>query len=115
MKQIYIGEAMKNRRLELRLSQDEVCEGICEVMTLSRLENGRQTPTHNRIKALMQRLNMPDDRYYALLSTQELELDNTSKELSACVSRFSCSTGEAKEAARTLAMEQLHRLESLAD
>lgn len=115
MKQIFLGEAMKNRREEQNLSQEVVCDGICDVTTLSRLENGRQNPTHNRIKALMQRLNMPDDRYYALLSKQEIELDNAAKELSACISRFNHTEGEPKKLARTLAMEQLNRLESLAE
>lgn len=114
MKQIYIGEAMKNRRLELRLSQDEVCEGICEVMTLSRLENGRQTPTHNRIKALMQRLNMPDDRYYALLNTQELELDNSRREFLSRFNRFERASEDQKHSLWELAVEQLRKMESLA-
>ena len=96
MKQIFLGEAMKNRRLELRLTQDEVCEGICEVMTLSRLEHGRQTPAHNRIKALMQRLNMPDDRYYALLSEQEMELDNTRREFLSRLGRFERASDNQK-------------------
>lgn len=97
------------------LSQEIVCEGICETVTLSRLENGRQTMAYNRVKALMQRLNMPDDRFYALLSKQETELDNTRKELSACVNRFACAQGEQKRQMRELALEQLHRLESLAE
>lgn len=114
MRQINLGEAMKQRRIELGLSQEIVCEGICEVATLSRLENGRQTMAYNRVKALMQRLNMSDDRFYALLSKQETELDNTRKELSACVNRFACAQGEQKRQMRELALEQLHRLESLA-
>ena len=115
MKQIFLGEAMKNRRLELRLTQDEVCEGICEVMTLSRLEHGRQTPAHNRIKALMQRLNMPDDRYYALLNEQEMDLDNTRQELLSRYDRFARAGEKQKRQTWGLAMEQLQRLESLAE
>lgn len=115
MRQISLGEAMKQRRIELGLSQDAVCEGICETATLSRLENGRQIMAYNRVKALMQRLNMPDDRFYALLSKQEMELDNAQKELSACVNRFACAQGEQKRQMRELALEHLHRLESLAE
>ena len=114
MKQIFLGEAMKNRRLELRLTQDEVCEGICEVMTLSRLEHGRQTPAHNRIKALMQRLNMPDDRYYALLSEQEMELDNTRREFLSRLGRFERASDNQKRPLWKLAIEQLRNMESLA-
>lgn len=53
-------------------------------MTLSRLENGKQTPSRNRINALLQRLGLPDDRYFALLSKNELEMEALQKEIVAC-------------------------------
>lgn len=115
MQEMYLGEAVKERRINLGLSQEEVCEGICEPITLSRLENGKQPPTHNRIKALLQRLNMPDDRYYALVNAEEMKIDNAKKELSACYNRFVRASGEKKRQAWALAMEQLHRLEELTE
>lgn len=115
MKELLLGEAIKRRRLELRLTQEQLCEGICDPATLCRLENSRQTPSHNRIKALLQRLNMPDDRYYALLSPHELELRNMRKELAACHSRFARAETGQKRQMWELAMEQLHRLEGLAE
>ena len=54
------------------------------LMTLSRLENGKQTPSRNRINALLQRLGLPDDRYFALLSKNELEMEALQKEIVAC-------------------------------
>ena len=45
MKEIFLGEFIKQRRLELGLTQEQLCEGICEPMTISRIENGRQ-PHH---------------------------------------------------------------------
>ena len=59
MKEIFLGEFIKQRRLELGLTQEQLCEGICEPMTISRIENGRQTPSRNRINALLQRLGLP--------------------------------------------------------
>lgn len=115
MQQINLGEAMYQRRLELRLTQEEVCEGLCEPASLSRLENGKQTPAHNRLKALMQRLNMPDDRYYALLSKHEMELDNARRELAFHCYRFARAGAEQKRQMWELATEQLHRLEALAE
>lgn len=44
MKNFFLGEYIKQRRLDLGLTQEQLCEGICEPMTLSRLENGKQTP-----------------------------------------------------------------------
>ena len=84
MKNIFLGEYIKQRRLDLGLTQEQLCEGICEPMTLSRLENGKQTPGRNRINALLQRLGLPDDRYFALLSKNELEMEALQKEIVAC-------------------------------
>ena len=56
MKNVFLGEYIKQRRLDLGLTQEQLCDGICEPVTLSRLENGKQTPSRNRINALLQRL-----------------------------------------------------------
>ena len=84
MKNVFLGEYIKQRRLDLGLTQEQLCYGICEPMTLSRLENGKQTPSRNRINALLQRLGLPDDRYFALLSKNELEMEALQKEIVAC-------------------------------
>lgn len=84
MKNVFLGEYVKQRRLDLGLTQEQLCYGICEPMTLSRLENGKQTPSRNRINALLQRLGLPDDRYFALLSKNELEMEALQKEIVAC-------------------------------
>lgn len=84
MKNVFLGEYVKQRRLDLGLTQEQLCDGICEPMTLSRLENGKQTPSRNRINALLQRLGLPDDRYFALLSKNELEMEALKKEIVAC-------------------------------
>lgn len=84
VKNFFLGEYIKQRRLDLGLTQEQLCEGICEPMTLSRLENGRQTPGRNRINAILQRLGLPDDRYFALLSKHELEMEALQKEIVAC-------------------------------
>ena len=40
MKNVFLGEYIKQRRLDLGLTQEQLCDGICEPVTLSRLENG---------------------------------------------------------------------------
>ena len=84
MKNVFLGEYIKQRRLDLGLTQEQLCDGICEPMTLSRLENGKQTPSRNRINAILQRLGLPDDRYFALLSKNELEMEALQTEIVAC-------------------------------
>ena len=45
MREIPIGEYIKNYRRKREITQEELCSGICSVSTLSRLELGKQTPS----------------------------------------------------------------------
>lgn len=81
---IYIGTFIKQRRKELKLTQEQVCSGICDPVTLSRIENGKQTPSKSVISALLQRLGMPEARYYVLESKNELEIEALKKDIIAC-------------------------------
>jgi len=51
-----LGSIIRNRRMELGLSQEDLADGICSVPTLSRIENGERMPTKNHFEMLMQRL-----------------------------------------------------------
>ena len=84
MKEIYIGSIIRKRRQELGLTQEQLCRGICETVTLSRIENGKQTPSRSKLNALLQRLGMPGERYYALLSEQEMKISNLQTEIVSC-------------------------------
>lgn len=84
MQNFRLGDYVRQKRLDQGLTQEEVCDGICEPITLSRLENNKQTPSRNRINAILQRLGLPDDRYYSLLTQNELEIEALKKEIVAC-------------------------------
>lgn len=115
MEEIFLGEIIRQRRLELGLSQEALCEGICEPMTISRFENGRQTPSRNRVKALLQRLGLPDDRFYGLLSAKELEICNLEKEITSCHVRFARATPEEKNKIREETFAKHLELERVMD
>lgn len=51
-----LGPIIRNRRMELGFSQEDLADGICSVPTLSRIENGERMPTKNHFEMLMQRL-----------------------------------------------------------
>lgn len=105
MQNFFLGDYIRQRRLELGLTQEQVCEGICEPITLSRIENGKQTPSRVRINAILQRLDLPDDRYYALLTKNELEIEALEKEIVACN-----ATGRVEEG-----FKQIEKLEAFAE
>ena len=115
MQEIFLGEYIKNRRLELGLTQEQLCEGICEPITLSRLENGKQTPSRNRINALLQRLGLPDDRYFALLSKNEMEINALQEEIRMDTIRYQRAGDEERPKIRETALEKIAKLEAIAE
>ncbi len=84
MKKLFIGEVIRKRRMELGLKQYELCEGICEPVTMSRLETGKQTPSYNTLKTILQRLGLPDDQCYMLLSKNEILISDLQTEITSC-------------------------------
>ena len=63
MKEMFLGEYIKQERLKQKITQEQLCEGICDPITVSRMENGKQMPSYNRIRAFLQRLGLPDKRF----------------------------------------------------
>lgn len=84
MNNFLLGEYIRRKRLDLGLTQEEVCDGICEPITLSRIENNKQTPGRNRINAILERLGLPADRYYALLTSNEIDIESLKKDIISC-------------------------------
>lgn len=115
MREVFLGDVIRRRRLELGMTQEQLCEGICEPITVSRLENGKQTPSRSRISALLERLGLPGDRYYALLSKQEEEESLLRKEVNDCVARFYQKEGAGKAPVWERAQGALDKLEAMSD
>lgn len=114
MNEIFIGEYIKAARKRKGLGQKELCEGICEPVTISRLENGKQTPSRKIINALLQRLDLPADRYFALLNEQETRLENLQEEIVALNIRFQNSADADRTSVREQVFQKLVELDKLA-
>ena len=81
MEKYFIGEIIRQKRTELGLKQCQLCEGICEPTTMSRIESGKQMPGLNTLKNLLQRLELSDERYYALVSKNEMQIADLQTEI----------------------------------
>ena len=51
-----VGNLIKKYREEKRISQKELCEGICKISTLSRIESGMYMPNYMQMRVLITRL-----------------------------------------------------------
>ena len=115
MQQLFLGEAMKQRRLELGLTQNQLCEGICEPITISRLENGKQMPSRRNLSALLGRLSMPTNRYYALLSSREVEIENLWRQITDCNAHFEHCVEEKRSEYREEGLRLHQKIKEAAD
>lgn len=71
-----IGNLIYENRTRQRITQEELCEGICAPTTLSKIENGSQIPRRKTFEALLQRLGIYAQRYTFPVSNGEMERSN---------------------------------------
>ena len=108
-----MGEIIYYRRRAMKIGQKNLCQGICSRGTLSRFENGRQTLSYNRVSALFQRLGLPDNCFYALLSEDELALKEAEREARDASVELERALAQGRPAAWARLREALGRLEAL--
>lgn len=115
MQIMLIGEYIRKVRLDQGLTQEALCEGCCAVSTLSRLEGGKLVPGYTLVHALLQRLGLPGDRYFALLGESEAAAEALKKDIRADEIRFRKALADQRPQIREEAMEKLARLETLTE
>lgn len=70
---IYLaGEVIRRNRESMGITQEELCDGICSVETLSRIENGKNTPSRANFEALMGRMGKEGKKYLPFLKSREM-------------------------------------------
>lgn len=113
VKERLIGEIIKDRRKELNIKQTDLCEGICESPTLSRIENNKQNPTRNVLNALLQRLGISDDRFYAAITVEELRVNKLFNEIECYNVKYEKSEDKEKENIRDILQKKHEELMNL--
>lgn len=59
-----LASRLRSRRLELKLSQSELAEGICKQGQISRIEKGKYNPGSDILYKLSQKLNVPMEYFF---------------------------------------------------
>lgn len=105
MKAYNIGDCIRQLREEQNVNQEDLCHGLCNKSTLSRIERGCHVPSIGTVALLLQRLGVNEDYLSFLLGTTELEISNLHKEI------------EALNAQRKYdeALQKIGRMEQLTD
>lgn len=87
MAQYPLGIIIRQRRDMLGLSQQQLCQGICDRSTLSRIERGDQVPAYSTLRALLQRLGLQEKDVHFLLGQPDFETAQLQKEIVALNTR----------------------------
>lgn len=81
-----IGYVIKNRRSMLGLSQQQLAEDICDIKTISRLENTNVKPNVGKTQLLLQKLNLSEHFYSYSFVTSNYETLNIVKNMTHYIS-----------------------------
>lgn len=115
MKEFKFGTYIKKRRKELGISQEDLCEGLCSVSTLSRLENNQQTPSRSLARQLLERLGLPKNRFIALWDQQSISAEALVREIRSDMIEFRRLRKEIRPQFQEKILEKLMELEEIID
>ena len=63
MEEMLIGPYIRQKRMDKGWTMEYLCDGICAVSTLSRIETNAQAPSSSVLKALLERLGLPAGQF----------------------------------------------------
>ncbi len=69
-----VGEVIKKTREGLGITQEELCDGICSVETLSRIENGKRSPNRTNFQLLMERMGKCGEKYFPFIRSDDVSI-----------------------------------------
>lgn len=113
MNEFKLGTYIKKRREELKMSQEDLCEGLCAVSSLSRIENNQQDPSRNLTKSLLERLGLPKDRFLALWDQKGISAGALAREIRDDIIRYERTLENDRPDVRESIREKLAELEKI--
>jgi len=88
MSEAYIGDVIRQKREALGLTQADLADGICSVVSISRIESGIQSPKLPLLRAILGRLDLPENRYFLWAFNAEQHTEFLLKRMDALVAQY---------------------------
>ena len=89
-----MNKVVKLTRLALGMTQEELCEGICDVKVLSRSENGRQELKKANFRKLMGRMGRTTEPIYAVCVDRDGRLREDRENMERAFKRYDYAAAE---------------------
>lgn len=83
-----VGDIIRMTRKLIGMSQETLCDGICSVETLSRIENGKNRVKKETYKCLMARMERITGKNYAICTSDDMELLEERTHLEDALTKF---------------------------
>lgn len=115
MGEAFIGDIIRRKREELGLTQADLADGICSVVTISRIESGKTTPKRPLLCAILGRLDLPEDRYPVWVFKEEQKFETLQRKLMVLDAKFDLASLEEKDSLRKEAENLYQELENNAE
>lgn len=87
-------EVIRLTRKAMGLTQEQLCEGICEIVTLSRIENGHTSVKRSTYKKLMEKMGRIPETRYAICVSKDGVLSEDRLELERAIKRYDFEVAE---------------------
>ena len=113
MEQLLIGTYIRQKRLDKGWTQEKLCRGVCNAATLSRIENNERMPSVSVVKALLQKLGLPDGQFFALLGKDDIAIEKLQKDILNDNLQLRRAAQPQRAEIRERILEKLEKLENL--
>lgn len=90
-----LGDIIRMNRRALSITQEQLCDGICSVETLSRMETGKQNPGRDTYELLMERMGRIRERAYSMLSISDIKVLDQMNQLEDFIKLYDFEKAEA--------------------
>lgn len=113
MKNVLLGELIKQRRTDRKMTQSELSEGICSITTISRIESGERFPDYDNLQKILQRLGLDDDLFYGLRNQTAMKISALQEEIQVLCINFQHITGADRDSVREITIDKIQKLEEM--
>lgn len=113
MEEMLIGSYIRQKRMDKGWTLEYLCDGICTVPTLSRIETNTRPPSSSVLKALLERLGLPAGQFFALLSENDIAVDKLQKDIRNDDIRFRRAAKPEQDEIREQILVKIEKLEEL--
>ncbi len=88
------GDLIRARRKAMGMSQEKLAEGICDTVTISRIERGKVTPKTQILQKIMERIEMKEGCFEAAAQIERPELFGLADKIAVLLSLFNGKEAE---------------------